>query len=138
MKTLFLDTNIILDFLGNREPHSRSAAALFSLAEDKKIALHVSAISFNNIYFLLRRSKSHKASIGLLKELSKLVQTVDLDGELIQEAYDLKFNDLEDAIQELSARSVKGVLALVTRNTKDFKNSQLPIMNAELALALVR
>ena len=50
MHELFLDTNIVIDYLTNREPFSQSALRLFSLAENNKVRLNVSAISYTTIY----------------------------------------------------------------------------------------
>lgn len=36
MKRLFLDTNVIIDFLADRKPFSDAAAILFDAAIDKK------------------------------------------------------------------------------------------------------
>jgi len=46
MQEIFLDTNIVIDYLINREPFSQSALRLFSLAENNKIRLNISVISY--------------------------------------------------------------------------------------------
>jgi hypothetical protein len=38
------------------------------------------------------------------------------------------FTDFEDAIQYFSALSNKNIKCIVTRNSKDFKKSKLPVM----------
>jgi predicted nucleic acid-binding protein len=47
---VFVDTNIVIDFLGNRLPFADSAEDLFSLVNEKRVELYVSAASFDNIY----------------------------------------------------------------------------------------
>ncbi len=41
MKQIFIDTNIIIDFLADRTPFSDYAAILFQLAKDNKIKVHI-------------------------------------------------------------------------------------------------
>ena len=44
MKNIFVDTNVIIDFLGNRESFSNAATELFDLYEGNKKKIFVSAI----------------------------------------------------------------------------------------------
>jgi len=46
MKKLFIDTNIIIDLLAQREPFYDEAAILFTLADKRKVNLSVSALTF--------------------------------------------------------------------------------------------
>jgi predicted nucleic acid-binding protein len=60
MKHFFLDTNVIIDLLIDREPSSEPVAQLFEYAEKGKITLYVSALSYSNIYYILRKTCTHK------------------------------------------------------------------------------
>lgn len=42
MKNIFLDTDILIDFLGDRKPFSRFALTIFLNAHHKKIKVHTS------------------------------------------------------------------------------------------------
>ena len=136
MKRLFLDTNVIIDFLANREPFADAAGQLFSRGLDKKAIIYCSAISYNNIYYLLRQTKTHYFAIRLLDELAGLTEVVAVDGEIIRRSIHAEFRDFEDAIQYFSALSIKGMDGIVTRNTKDFKKSELPVLSPLEALNL--
>lgn len=50
MKHIFMDTNVVIDFLANRQPFALDAAKLFNLGVDGKVILHILAVSYNNIY----------------------------------------------------------------------------------------
>ena len=52
MERIFVDSDIILDMLGNREPFYKHAAELFSLADKGEIQLFVSSLSFAKIQAL--------------------------------------------------------------------------------------
>jgi len=50
MKQVFMDTNIVIDFLANRQPFAMDAAKLFDLAVNGKVRIFIAAVSYNNIY----------------------------------------------------------------------------------------
>lgn len=137
MKHVFLDTNVLIDFLAARAPFSIEAARLFDLALRKKISIYVAAVSFNNIYYILRQSHTHVQSIKILEELQEWTVVVDVSNDIIRKSIKSEFKDFEDAIQYHSARSIGKIECIVTRNTKDFKKSSLPVLTPKEALAMV-
>lgn len=58
MKVL-LDTDVLLDVLAKRDPHYENASGIWSLAEQGQVQGCVSAISFNNIYYVIRKLGSN-------------------------------------------------------------------------------
>jgi predicted nucleic acid-binding protein len=137
MTHLFLDTNVVVDFLTDRKPHSQFAARLFDYSDRKKVKLYMAAVSFNNIYYLLRKLTSHKEAIKTLGALEELLETIDTNATAIQHALRSDFKDFEDAIQYFSAFSNKRINGIVTRNAADFKFSQLPVWSPEQAIHFV-
>jgi predicted nucleic acid-binding protein len=136
VKTLFLDTNIVIDFLADRKPFSVPATKLFKLAFQREVMLYISAISYNNIYYLFQKSYTHLETIVLLKSLLATTQTVELGQSVINQALNAKFADFEDAIQYHCALGIPGLQGIVTRNAKDFRKSELPVLSPHEALAL--
>ncbi len=137
MTHLFLDTNVVLDFLTDRKPFSNEAARIFMAAEDGSARLYVSAISFNNLYYVIRQTEGHKKAMELIELLDTLVLTVDLNSTIIRKGFRTAGRDFEDAIQLHSARSQKKIQAIVTRNEKDFKNRDLVILSPASAVKLL-
>ncbi|MHA8094498.1 type II toxin-antitoxin system VapC family toxin [Aquirufa lenticrescens] len=132
----YIDTNVLIDFLADRKPFSESATTLFDLAVKKKIKLYISAISYNNIYYILQReNKSHKKTIALLELLSEDCQILDATKTILQSAMRSDFKDFEDAIQYYSAKGHVGINAIVTRNPKDFAVKDLAILSPDEALS---
>ncbi len=138
MKHFFLDTNILLDFLTDRKPFSEQAATLFQFAKDDQVKVYVAAISFNNIYYIVRQVQTHAKTIELLKGLAELVQVIEVDGSVLKQALNSRFKDFEDAIQVFAALSVPEIEAIITRNQKDFKQSELPVLAPDSAIALIK
>ena len=137
MKQIFLDTNVIIDFLANRNPFSIAAAQLFNLAALRQIKIYISAVSYNNIYYILRQSFSNKETLKLLDELCEMTEVADVTKAIIKNSLKSDLRDFEDAIQYNCALSLNKIDFIVTRDTKDFKKSVLPVMNPEEALILI-
>lgn len=137
MKDLFLDTNIIIDVLANRQPYSESATRLFDLAEKGKINLFISALSYSNIYYIIKKTCTHKEMISLLKDLESLTETLDVTKKIIAKSLVSDFKDFEDAIQYNTAISNKKIAAIITRNVKDYKNIELAVLTPDEALSAI-
>ncbi|MEI6020696.1 MAG: PIN domain-containing protein [Bacteroidota bacterium] len=134
---VFVDTNVFIDFFADRRPYSFEAAQLFDYALNKSIKLYTSAVSYNNMYYILRQSNSHQATLKMLSELNEWTETVDVSSDVIKKALKSEFKDFEDAIQYHCAKSLNKIDFIVTRNTKDFKTSSLGILSPKEALALM-
>jgi hypothetical protein len=50
----------VLDHLADRQPFSEYARRLFALTEIGELTLFVSALSFSNLYYVLRKLKGHE------------------------------------------------------------------------------
>ncbi len=137
MKQIFLDTNVNIDFLAGRKPFSIAAAQIFDLAVSGKIKVYISAVSYNNIYYILSQTYSNTQTIKLLDELCEMTEVADVTKAIIKKSLKSGFKDFEDAIQYNCALSLNKIDFIVTRNTKDFKKSTLPVMNPQEALSLI-
>ena len=137
MKNIFLDTNVLIDFFADRKPISLNAAKLFDYSLKRKINIYISAISYNNIYYIIRQSLSHSETIKLLTEISEWTNVIDLTKDIINKSLKSDFKDFDNAIQYNCAKSLKKIDCIVTRNTKDFKTSSLPILTPKEAMSLI-
>ncbi|MBF9222091.1 type II toxin-antitoxin system VapC family toxin [Hymenobacter ruricola] len=126
MKHWFLDTNVLVDFLINRQPFALEAAALFELGRQQRVVLYAASLSFATVYYLVRQGRSHEQALALVAQLERLVQVVAVDGPTVRAALSGEFRDFEDGLQYFSARSMPLVEAIVTRNAKDFRTGSLP------------
>ena len=90
--------------------------------------IYISAVSYNNIYYILRQSLSNTETIKILEELSEIAEIADVSKSIIKKALKTDFKDFEDAIQYYCALSLNKIDFIVTRDTKDFKKSTLSIM----------
>ena len=128
MNSLFIDTDVIIDFLIDRKPFSREAAKIFTLIDQKKLKGYASALTFSNLYYVLRKFESHNKVILKLDSLSNLIVVLKVDDQIIRSAINSGFPDFEDSIQYFCAADYKKIEVIITRNTRDYKNSELPVM----------
>ena len=75
--------------------------------------------------------------ISLLKDIQAISTTMDITGGIISEAIDSGLKDFEDAIQLNTALSNKKIQAIVTRDPKGFKNSDISVLTPEEALSII-
>ena len=137
MKNIFLDTNVLIDFFADRKPFSLEAAKLFNYAIKKKVNIYISAVSYNNIYYILRQSCSHSETIKMLTELNEWTNIIDVSKDSITQSLKSDFKDFEDAIQYNCAKSINKIDFIVTRDTKDFKSSTLPVLTPKEAVTFI-
>ena len=102
---IFSDTDTILDVITGRMPYSVEASSLFTLIEEEQVKSSTSSLSFSNIYYVLRKYASHQRVVSRLKELSELLQIMNVDDTIIKRALQSGFKDFEDAIQYQTALS---------------------------------
>jgi predicted nucleic acid-binding protein len=129
-KKVFVDTDIIYDVLANREPHYLPAAQLLTLADEEKITLTVSALSFANIHYLVSKQLSGDKAKQVLRTFRVLVHIAPINDKIIDLALNSAFTDFEDAIQYCCALE-SGCQVLLTRNLKDYKHARIPVMTAQ-------
>ncbi|MDR0865329.1 MAG: PIN domain-containing protein [Candidatus Symbiothrix sp.] len=131
---LFLDTNIMLDLLGERIPFYNPIAKIATLADQGKITIVVSALSYATVSYVLSKYEGAKSAIDKLRKFKVISDICDLDATIIEKGLNSHFSDFEDALQYYSAIQSNCDI-LLTRNGKDFKNVTIPIMTAEEYLA---
>ena len=137
MRSFFLDTNVVIDVLADRKPFSDTAAKLFDYAERGKINLYISALSYSNIYYIVKKICSHKEMIFLLRDLEAVTVTLDVTRQIITDSLNSNFKDFEDSIQYHTALSNKKIEAIITRNPRDFKNNDIAVFTPEEALGTI-
>jgi predicted nucleic acid-binding protein len=137
MQKIFLDTNIVIDFLGERANFYQPAAKILTLADQKKIEIYTSPTSISNTYYLLSRFENTKIALEKIRKFKVLCSISIMDDEVIEKAINSDFKDFEDAMQYFSALASNCDL-IVTRNEKDFKNALIPVLNGESYLETLK
>ena len=138
MKHIFLDTNIIIDIFAARAPHDIAAIELYRLAKDNKIKIYISAESFTTIYYILRINKiAHNKCLMIFQDLLKTTTVMTTNELIISKAVQIGFDDFEDGVQFISAKSNSKINLIVTRDKKGFKKSDIAIADANQAMQFI-
>ena len=131
MTRILIDTDVILDFFFDRESFAENAAKILSLCESKEIKGFITPVIISNVYYLLRQTAKHEKVIEKLKMLVSITEILVIDKDAILQALNSDFKDFEDALQNYAAELDKEIDVILTRNTKDFKNSSLAVMTPD-------
>ncbi|MDP5198036.1 PIN domain-containing protein [Flavobacterium sp. DG2-3] len=134
---LFLDTNVLIDLIGEREPYFNEIAIIASLAENKQLKLVTSSLSFVNTVYVVSKEIEKKVVLEALKKLRFICEVSTTDEIVIDKSLISNFNDFEDAVQYFSALHHKSDVIL-TRNKKDFQNSEISVMSPAEFLASMK
>lgn len=123
---VLLDNDVVLDFLLVRQPFFLEADEIFVRLQNKELKAYVSAITPINAFYTTRKEKGIDAAFKAVEGLLKLVEVCRTNKSVLQNAFTLNFTDYEDAVQCASAMG-ENLDAIVTRNTKDYKNAVLKV-----------
>ena len=137
MKNILIDADVVLDFFLDRKPFSDDSNQILQLCESKTVNGFITPVIISNIYYILRKIASDREIRIQLKNLLSLVSILEINKSILLKALDSHFKDFEDAIQNFSAEGSSEIEMIVTRNTKDFKKSNLSILTPAEFLKLI-
>ena len=126
MKRIFLDTNVIIDFILEREG-AEDAANILQLAEDGKIEVAVSFLTMANIAYIARKGHTQEQLYSIMTDLSDMLKTLPMDETQLKQALECPATDFEDMLQYQCAKA-NFCDIIITRNRKHFAFAQLPIL----------
>ena len=131
MTRAFVDTNFVLDLLLQREPFFSDASSLFSMADNERVILSVSSLTLAKSHYIITKGGlSPVKAKSVISDLKLLLTILPLNDRVLTLALnDQTFSDFEDGIQYFTALENDQDL-IISRNLKDFKASQIPVMNS--------
>ena len=130
MKKIFIDTNILLDVILRREEFYKNAAGIWADCESGKVRGFVSAISLNNMHYVVRKRVAPEIALEYVRLVLNVFSIVPLDESILRLAVDLPQKDFEDAIQTFSAVQVKAD-CIVTRDRSHFSGNYMPVVSPD-------
>lgn len=133
---VLIDTNVIIDFLIKREPYEKAASEIIRKCAEKEMKGYLALHSVTNLWYILRKVPEEKRREWIL-DVCSFLRVAGVSHEEVVRAITMKdFKDFEDCIQDRCAGSV-GAEYIVTRNTSDFANSQVPAVSPENFLEIL-
>ena len=128
---VLIDTNVLIDYIQKRTPFYISAEKIFNACAENKMDGCIAAHSVSNLFYILRKQFTVEERKELLKMLCTIFEVVGIDKESIMAALDDNgFDDFEDCLQTKCALALQADY-IVTRNIKDFSNSQVKCLDPD-------
>ncbi|NEO58265.1 MAG: putative toxin-antitoxin system toxin component, PIN family [Okeania sp. SIO3B5] len=128
---VLIDTNIVLDFLLEREPFLNDANALLEALRLHQIEGYVTATTLTNIFYIARKqTKSIEKAREAVSMTLALMEICDVNRNILETAFATNLRDFEDAVQLVCAYA-ENVDAIITRNADDFVGASLPILSVQ-------
>ena len=128
MDKLFLDANVVVDFLCERsDDFYLPAARLMVKSYNKEVKLCCSTLTLATASYFMEKGKVDHAEIfHKISDMISICELANVDRDVVEKALSSEFTDFEDAMQYFSAEKF-GADIIITRNKKDFQNAQLPV-----------
>jgi predicted nucleic acid-binding protein len=127
---VLIDTNVVLDFLQEREPFVENAARLFERMDAGELEGFIAATTITNIYYIVRRTAGRVVAQDAIAQVLSDLNICAVDQEVLEQALALGFEDFEDAVQYICA-VVHNVDVIVTRDVSGFVNAEIPVVLPE-------
>jgi predicted nucleic acid-binding protein len=125
---VFIDTDVILDFLYEREEHFKNSVIIMTLLEKELFKGYISSLIIWNLFYILSKYIGEKEARRKIRSFRTIINIIPIDGKIIDVALDSNIKDFEDSIQYFAAKN-EGVDIIVTRNKKDYPRGSVSIMS---------
>lgn len=122
--SLFIDTDVILDIVLDRKEFYDDSSAIFQKFEDGEVLLFTTTSIIINTQYVSQKLISREKCRSTISYLLNYFSILEADINVIKQAYQSKFTDMEDAIQYYTASKSGMIDFFITRNTKDFKSGE--------------
>jgi len=134
---VLIDTNIVLDFLLQREPFFQDAELLFPAIDEGEVVGYVTATTLTDIFYISRRhTRSVEQARQAVSETLTAMAICPVDRAVLELAFDSGLTDFEDAVQIFSAVA-QSLEAIVTRDAQGFLSSSIPVLSIQELLRLL-
>ena len=125
---LLIDTNVLIDVLAKREDYWEDSSYIWKLGETNQADCYISVLSVTDLVYILRKELDPEKTEAVMKGLRLIFNFASLDAQDLIEAASLRWDDFEDAVQSVTASSIKADY-IISRNVKDFNESKVPVLS---------
>jgi predicted nucleic acid-binding protein len=128
---VLIDTNIVLDFLLQREPFSQDAESLFQVIEAGQVIGYVTATTLTDIFYISRKhTRNVEQARQAVSETLIAMVICPIDRAVLESAFHSGLVDFEDAVQIFGAVA-QGLDGILTRDDKGFLSSPIPVLSIQ-------
>ena len=133
---ILIDTNVLLDYLLEREPFFEDAKGVILSCVEGNVKGCIAAHSIPNMFFILRKDYDSNERREILLNLCEIFDVEGIDkAKLLSGLANEDFTDFEDCLQMECAKSY-GADYIVTRNVADYSVSEVKAIQPKEYLKL--
>lgn len=122
---VFIDTNVVVDYLNHREPFFSDASSIIGLCADGYLQGVISSLTVINSMYIARKMYTREDLFAQLDWMLKIFTVSSVGRSDISHAAQLRPSDFEDAVQYFSAKR-QNVDYIITRDEAGFKDLPIP------------
>lgn len=135
---VFVDTNVLIDYVCSRQPFYNAARRLFAYAKIDEIEMLFSDISvINTLYIGVNQGYSSSFLTEVLRNVLTFAHISVMNETVVNDALSSSWIDKEDAVQHYSAVASMAE-CVVTRNKQDFLLSAMPVYTPDELLDILK
>ena len=123
---IFVDTNVIIDYLTDRFPFADDAEAVIDVCVEDGNEGAFTGLSACNAVYIIGRTTGRRAAELLVKEVASLIGLLPIDPADIKSNLGAEHPDFEDSLQ-ISAAQSWGADVIITRDKSGFSNSPIKV-----------
>lgn len=137
-KNVLLDTDVILDVILKREPFFKNSRMVFHACEKLKLNGFTTPVMLSNLAYMLKPAGTKSQVLEIISSLIEFLEIIGQKKSTVLAALESDFTDFEDALQHFAATENGSIQAIITRNTKDYKHSQIPVFTPKEFLSQIQ
>jgi predicted nucleic acid-binding protein len=111
---------------------------IYILGNQKQIQLYTSSNTITTLHYLLKKYIDEDKIRMALEQVLENIQIIPVDANIIRKSLKSNHKDFEDAIQIISAQSIHSMDCIITRDLKDFKNSEIKVFTPDEFLSKIK
>lgn len=124
---IFVDTNVIIDYLADRAPFADDAEAVVDVCVSDGNEGAITGLSACNAVYILGRTIGRREAELIVKKVASLFCFLPIDPAVIKANLGAEHPDFEDSLQ-IAAATAWGADVIVTRDRDGFANSPIKVL----------
>ena len=124
---IFVDTNVIIDYLTDRAPFADDAEAVVDVCVSEGNEGAITGLSACNAVSIIGRTIGRRAAELLVKKVASLIGLLPIDPAAIKTNLGAEHPDFEDSLQ-IAAATAWGADVIVTRDRAGFVKSPIKVL----------
>lgn len=126
---VFLDTNVLIDFIAQREDFYQAASNLINLGVQGKVDLYITPLTYATCIYIAKKVLGYNGVVKAMQMLDKYLNVTHMNGTHCRNALFSPMPDFEDMLQFESAYAA-GCDVIVTRNKQHFPQDAIQVLDS--------